>query len=319
MSDRNLVCSVSYIASRASTIRPTRYQIRFKDFIMKTKIFGCLIILSLLMTGQPWSFAASGSSAAGSIEAVTMPSADVTLSFIQSGRIDKINYREGETVKVGDNIVQQYDIVERAQLAQLEADSLNVTQIQATEAKLKQAKVDFERRKNAPKSTTQSELDNAELNMNIAELSMRLAVFQHEQAIRKFEEAKLKIDNMTMKSPIDGRIEEIYIEAGESVNALDKVVRVVRIDPLWIDVHVPLAQSVNLNYGNAATVEFTGAAKSTVEGIIIFKAAVADSASDTLKVRIQAPNGVNRPAGEQVKVTFVPQQGRINSDTTKKN
>jgi membrane fusion protein, multidrug efflux system len=286
--------------------------------MMKTKIIVCFFIMSLLTTGLRWSVASSGSAGAGSITAVTIPSADVTLSFIQSGRIDKINFKEGEIVKVGDSIVQQYDMVERAQLAQLEAESLNVTQVQASEAKLKQTKVDLERRKKAGKSAvTESELEYAELNLNIAELSMRLAVFQHEQSIRKFEEAKLQIDNMNMKSPIDGRIEEIYVEAGESVNALDKVVRVVRIDPLWIDVRVPAAQSANLSFGNPAVVEFSDAAKSTLEGVVIFKAAVADAASETLRVRIQVPNGVNRPAGEQVKVTFPPQNGNTRNTTNR--
>jgi RND family efflux transporter MFP subunit len=286
--------------------------------MMKTKIIVCFFIMSILTTGLRWSVASSGSAGAGSITAVTIPSADVTLSFIQSGRIDKINFKEGEIVKVGDSIVQQYDMVERAQLAQLEAESLNVTQVQASEAKLKQTKVDLERRKKAGKSAvTTSELEYAELNLNIAELSMRLAVFQHEQSIRKFEEAKLQIDNMSMKSPIDGRIEEIYIEAGESVNALDKVVRVVRIDPLWIDVRVPAAQSANLSFGNPAVVEFSDVVKSTLEGVVIFKAAVADAASETLRVRIQVPNGVNRPAGEQVKVTFPPQSSNTRNTTNR--
>ena len=236
------------------------------------------------------------------ISAITKPSADVTLSFVQAGRIARINFREGDSVKVGDVLVQQDDSVERARLAQLEAESKDKTQIQASDAKLAQSQVDLERREAKPKAVTPSELEYARLNLKIAELSQRLAVFQNEQAQRKYEEAKLQIDRMSLNSPIDGRIERIEIETGESVNALDDVVQVVRIDPLWIDVPVPLDQTTNLKYGNPAVVKFQGAEKVSVKGTVIFVAAVADS--DTLRVRVQVPNKSNRPAGEYVIVTF---------------
>jgi RND family efflux transporter MFP subunit len=238
------------------------------------------------------------------ITAITKPSADVTLSFVQAGQIARINFREGDLVKVGDVLVQQDDSVERARLEQLEAESEDKTQIQASEAKLDQARVDLERRQNNPKAVTSSELEYAKLNLKIAELSQRLAMFQNKQAQRKYEEAKLQIERMSLKSPIDGRIEKIDIETGESVNALDDVVQVVRIDPLWIDVPVPLDQTTNLRYGNPAKVQFQNAPKTTADGTVIFIAAVADAGSDTLRVKIQVPNKSNRPAGEHVIVTF---------------
>jgi RND family efflux transporter MFP subunit len=282
-------------------------------YAMKTRIF----LVSLFITALQAAVLNGGSGS--TISWVTTPSADVTLSFVQPGKIDKINFKEGDIVKVDDCLIRQYDAVEKAQLAQLEADSNNMTQILAGEAKLSQSKVDLDRKRQAQSkgAAPATEVEYAELNLKIAELSLRLAVFQHEQAIRKFQESKLQLNNMSMKSPIDGKIEEMYVEAGESVNALAKVVRVVRIDPLWIDVRVPMAQAANLNYGNPAVVEFPEPQKSTVEGTIIFKAAVAESASETIKVRIQVPNRTNRPAGEHVKVSF-QSTGGSTTDTTRK-
>lgn len=242
------------------------------------------------------------------IEAVTEPSSDVTLSFVQAGSIAKVNYREGDLVKVGDILVQQDDSVERVRLEQLEAESKDNTQIQASEAKLAQSRVDLEEREKIPRAVTPLELEYAKLNLKIAELSLRLAIFQNEQAQRKYEEARLQIERMSLKSPIDGRIESIKdvkeVETGESVNALEDVIRVVRIDPLWIDVHVPLNQTANLRNGHKALVEFPEPGKISVEGTIIYIAAVADAGSETLNVRIQVPNKMNRPAGERITVTF---------------
>ena len=153
-------------------------------------------------------------------------------------------------------------------------------------------------------AATALEVEHAKLDVKIADLSVKLAAFELEQARRKYEEAKLQIDNMSLKSPIDGIIEKIEVETGESVNALEDVIRVVRINPLWIDTPVPLEKARNLRYGEKTQVIFLGSKETSIEGTIIFIGAVADAASSTLRVRIHVPNRSHRPAGEHVRVTF---------------
>ena len=43
------------------------------------------------------------------IKAITKPCADVTLSFVQPGSIAKINYKEGDLVRVDNVLVKQDD------------------------------------------------------------------------------------------------------------------------------------------------------------------------------------------------------------------
>ena len=238
-------------------------------------------------------------------KAITKPCADVTLSFVQPGTISKINYKEGDLVRVDDVLVKQDDSVEQIKLEQLKADANDTTTIKHAEITLQQRGVDVQRLKDAGAAvTTTTEVEYAELNQQIAQLQLHIAQFQHEQARRKYEEAQKQIDRMILKSPIDGRIEKIEKEEGESVNALENVIRIVRIDPLWIDVPVPLAQTAKLRYGGSAIVEFPEPQKKTEEGKIIFIAAVGDAGSDTLTVRVQVPNKSNRPARENVLVSF---------------
>ena len=201
-------------------------------------------------------------------------------------------------------MVQQDDSVEQIRLAQLEAQSKDTSKIKAAELTLKQRAVDLQRVKDAGTAVSPTEVDYAELNLQIAELQLHVAEFEHDQAIKKYEEAKSQIERMRLKSPIDGKIEKIEIETGESVKALDNVVRVVRTDPLWIETDVDLSQAVKLKYGDAAVVKFPAPDQITVEGMIIFIPSVADAPSQTSEVRIQVPNKTNRPAGEQVEVIF---------------
>jgi RND family efflux transporter MFP subunit len=265
---------------------------------MKKKYYSFLVVGLVLPGGLLW-----GASDAG-ITAITIPSADVTLSFVQPGRIADVRVREGESVKAGQWLVEQDDAVDRARLAQLEAESEDTTQIQAAEASLKQKKVDLKKIETAAarNAATELEVEYAKLNVTIAGLSLQVAIFEHEQAKRKFEEMKLQIDNMSLKSPISGTVEKIDVETGESVNALESVIRVVQIDPLWIDVPVPVPQASSLRYGATTRVEFPEPRKTTADGMVIYIGAVADAASGTLRVRLQVPNKSKRPAGEHVRV-----------------
>ena len=240
------------------------------------------------------------------VRAITTPSSDITLSFVQPGRITKVHFVEGQWVKAGQVLVQQDDSVEQIQLAQLRAASEDVTQIQASDASMAQKKVDLEKiqKAAAQKAATELEVEHATLSVTMAELSLKLAKFEHEQAGRKYEEVKVQVEKMRLTSPIDGRIEKINVEAGESINALTDVVRVVKIDPLWIDVPVPLEIATDLSISKKAIVMFPSPNSASVEGNIIFISAVADAASGTLRVRIEVPNKSNRPAGEHVEIMF---------------
>jgi RND family efflux transporter MFP subunit len=244
------------------------------------------------------------------IAAITVPSADVALSFVQPGRIAEIHFKEGDAVKAGDALVQLDDTADQVRLAQLRAESENLTNIQAAEASLAQKRVDLKKLEIAAErnAATELEVEHAKLDVTIAELSLKLAVFEHEQTKRKYDEAKIQVGNMTLKTPIDGSIEKIDVETGESVNALESVARIVKIDPLWIEVPVPVASTVNLKYGNPAKVQFPTPDNVSIDGTIVFIGAVADAASGTLRVRVELPNRANRPAGEHVRVSFPTSQ-----------
>ena len=286
--------------------------------MLLTRLLGLIVVIGLAVggwAGAQGAGAAGGSGSASSspasgIRAITKPSADVAQSFVQPGRIAAVHFKEGDAVKAGQALVQQDDAAEQVLLAQLKAQSEDLTQMRASEASLAQKKVDLQKLEKAAASNaaTALEVEHAKLDVTIAQLSLELARFEHEQAGRKYQEQKVRVENMLLKSPIDGYIEKIDVEVGESVNMTTtiEVIRVVQIDPLWIDVPVPLAQATGLKAGMTARVELAESGKKGLigEGRIIFVGAVADAASGTLRVKIEVPNKARRPAGEHVLVSF---------------
>jgi len=252
------------------------------------------------------------------VEAITRPSGDVTLAFVRPGRIAEVRVADGQAVRAGQVLVRQDDAAEQLQLTQLKAQAEDTIRIDAAAAQLAQKRVELQRvqalaERNA---ATQWELSLARLDVTIAELSVKLAEFQQQQARGAYDEARAQVDRMRLVSPIDGRVERVLLEAGEAADALEDVVRVVQIDPLWIDVPVPLSEARTMKLDQPARVSFSpraaasrdaavsAAPANAANGRVIHIAAVADAASDTLTVRVEVPNPASRPAGEHVRVTF---------------
>jgi RND family efflux transporter MFP subunit len=245
------------------------------------------------------------------VEAITRPSKDVTLSFTRPGRVVEVLVTDGDDVTAGATIVRLDDTADQAALAQLKAESEDTVRVEAADAKLAQSRVDLKKIEWAADrgAATPLEVEHAKLDVLIAELSLKLAKFEREQAGRKYEEVRLQLARMRMASSIDGKVERVFVEVGESVDALAEVVRVVSTDPLWIDAAVPLDQAAGLKVDRPALVTLhdqdSPAAKAEATmGKIIHIASVADAASDTLVVRVEVPNPEHVPAGQRVWISF---------------
>ena len=243
------------------------------------------------------------------IKAFTRPSEDPMLSFVRAGRVDNVLVKKGDVVQADQLLVRLDDGAEQMQLAQLKAQAEDTSKINISDTDLKQKEVDLVKIEQAKirRSATDWQVRKAQLDVDIARFSKFQAEFEHEQDIRAQRQAELQLERMKIRSPISGLIEDILVQQGESVDSLADVIRVVKIDPLEIDVAVPLYEAAGLKPGRRALVEFRGAEPESVEGRITHVAAVADAASKTRQATVRVPNPRGRPAGEWVTVTFPPE------------
>jgi RND family efflux transporter MFP subunit len=275
---------------------------------------------SLVGRGEHRPAADEQDDAGSPIEAITRPSKDATLSFVGAGRIAEVLVEEGNAVTAGDVLVRQDDTAERLRLQQLKLEAEDRVQIQAAEARLRQSKVKLQKLEEAFKgrAATMLQVQEQRLEVRIAELSRDLANHRHTLNELKHKEIVAQVERMRLVSPIDGVVEDVQIEAGEAADALQEIVRVVRVDPLWIDVPVPTARAVALRPGGEARVHFPTGGEAPVTGRIAHVGAVADAASGRLTVRVEVPNPDGRPAGQVVKVEFPgPALTQVKSPNTK--
>ncbi|MCP4452509.1 MAG: efflux RND transporter periplasmic adaptor subunit [Planctomycetes bacterium] len=265
-----------------------------------------ILLLLCLFCATVHAQADRSASSLEAIRAVTRPSADVQLSFVLPGRVALMMQKDGASIQAGDKLVQLDDAVEQVALAQIRAVSQDRTQILASQASLDQKRVDLKKLEKAAaaRAVTKLEVEHAKLDVTIAELALKVAMFEHSQANLKLEETLKRIDNMRLLSPIAGVVEQITIEVGECVNAFEPMMRIVKIDPLWMEVDVPLSMAMSLTKKHTVQVVFPGSDAQTTVGQLLYISSVADAGSSTLNVRVEVPNKSARPAGEHVRVLF---------------
>ena len=267
---------------------------RYRSFVFSAVLIG-------LMTGMPvWSRAET-------LQGITAPNADITLSFVVAGRVSDVQVEPGTTVEKDQLLVHLYDEPEKIQCQQLKMLSEDRTKINAAKAELAQKQVDLKKLEQARAKGAASvwEVEHLFLNVRIAELSLQSAILEQQQYRQRYDHASSQLVRMRLAAPIAGLVEEVSVEVGESIGTLGPVVRIVQNDPLWIDVPVPMAQALDLTVDQDVWITFPGAtAEATPNGRIINISAVADAASETLRIRIEVPNPLKRPAGERVAVAF---------------
>ena len=267
---------------------------RYRSFVFSAVLIG-------LMTGMPVL------SRAETLQGITAPNADITLSFVVAGRVSDVQVEPGTTVEKDQLLVHLYDEPEKIQCQQLKMLSEDRTKINAAKAELAQKQVDLKKLEQARAKGAASvwEVEHLFLNVRIAELSLQSAILEQQQYRQRYDHASSQLVRMRLAAPIAGLVEEVSVEVGESIGTLGPVVRIVQNDPLWIDVPVPMAQALNLTVDQDVWITFPGAtAEATPNGRIINISAVADAASETLRIRIEVPNPLKRPAGERVAVAF---------------
>lgn len=240
----------------------------------------------------------------GDFEAISKPSEDRTLSCPRPGLIAKVLVKEGDTVKAGDSVVQQDDREEQAKLAADKSKAEDSTRVEAQKKIRDQSQVDYKRYQEAHKrgGATNLELDKARIDVEVADAQVKMAEKEQEQARLNYEQTRVLVEKMRLISPINGIVQSTMVNAGESVELNTKVIRIVNLNPLWVEANIPQTTARNLKLGDPSDVRYPGDVKGS--GKVVFIAPVGDSASETILVRVEIANPELRHAGEQVKIRF---------------
>lgn len=129
------------------------------------------------------------------------------------------------------------------------------------------------------------------------ETELKISELQH-------REAQEKLEIRIIRSPVDGIVAERFLSPGEYVGE-EPIMKLVRIDPLYVEVFAPVAFFGKIKTGMVAQIvpEFPNPGKFRARVIIVDK--IIDAASGTFGVRLELPNPNHAlPAGLKCRVVF---------------
>ncbi len=220
------------------------------------------------------------------IEVVGNVEAYLTLSVTSqvNGQIDKIHFKEGDYVYVGNPLITIDPRPFKAALAQAEANSNRDT------AQMKNARREEARYKELVKKgyVSQSQYDQA-----AATADALVASVAADKAAE--DTARLNLDYCYIRSPIDGKTGPVMIYAGNYVKANDKtIVTVLQVRPIYADfavpqLYLPLIRKYQAE-GKMEVDAFPPAGLPPVKGIVSFIDNAVDPTTGTLKLKATFEN-----------------------------
>lgn len=242
---------------------------------------------------------ASGLAAAAPLACLIEPSQVVDIGSPVVGVIASVEVERGDAVRRGMVVATLRRDVERANLgaatarAQVQAE-LRAARAAADLALSKLARAEDLRRQNF---ISEVALEQARSEAEVAQRRVDAVREQQRAAASDAEAARTQFAQRELAATLDGIVTERFLNPGERVD--DKpILRIARLDPLRVELVLPLADMGRLKAGDTLTLkpDYPGAPtrSATVERVD----RVVDAASRTFRARLTLPNPEHAiPAG----------------------
>lgn len=193
------------------------------------------------------------------------PEIDAVLAAETAGRITELPVDRGDRVRAGQVLLKLDDRTARAA-----ADAARVT-LQDAERKLKRIESLIQ-----SGAVSQQDLDDARKARDLADARLR--------------EAQAALSWCTVKSPINGLVNERFVEQGEYATPGRQLFNVVRIHPVRVTLDIPERDIRSLNIGDTLPFDIISRPNETFEGTVSYISAKAASGNNAFRVELTAPN-----------------------------
>jgi len=245
------------------------------------------------------------------LECLIYPEATVAVSGPVEGVLDKVHVDRGDLVKAGQIVATMESSVEKVAVLMAQAKSEKESALKSGQTRVEFGDRRYVRTLEMFKKELVAikDMDEAETAKYLAEFELLDATEEKRMSKLDYERAKAILELKTIRSPINGVVVERLLNSGEFTKQAP-IVRLAQIDPLRVEVIVPVSMFGRIKIGQTAEVHpeapvgGTWAAKVTVVDRVI------DAASGTFGVRLALPNpDLKLPAGLKCRVKLAGVNG----------
>lgn len=229
-----------------------------------------------------------------------LPISTVTITPQVSGKLLKVNFKEGDTVTSGQVLFEIDPRSYETSLAQTEA------QLSHDQALLWSAQLLFDRSAVLRKKGALSQQDYDQVKSNAQSLS---ATVKSDQAL--VQQAKLNLDYCTIVSPVTGRTGNLLVNSGNIVTANSTaLVTINQIQPIYISFAIPENKLSDIQEAfrqqNAITVTTVTKNHHTENGKLVFINNTIDNTTGTIQLKAVFDNQDNQLWPGQFVTVHIP-------------
>lgn len=191
---------------------------------------------------------------------------DVEVAAEETGVIRELPVEKGRRVRAGDVIARVDDRILRAEVEEARA------------------------RANLARETWQRRKRLYEEQKAISELAYLEARYQAEEAGARLATLEERLDRTEIRAPVEGILEDRYVEVGTRVSPGSRVARIVDLDPVKVRGGVPERYARDVRTGSSVEVSFDVLPSRNFQGRLSFVGATVDPSSRTFPVELLVRN-----------------------------
>ena len=246
----------------------------------------------------------------GDLDCVIEPHMVVDLASRVDGIVESVEVERGDVIEAEQVLVKLDSGVERAGVAAARSRASASAEIQANNVSVEFAKRRHDRLQTLylDAAISGDQMDEISTEAKLTKLQLQQAQENRRIAELELAQSVEVLHRHTIRSPIDGVVVQRYLSPGESTED-QPILRVAQIDPLRVEVIVPVTAFGAVEVGQKAVVYPEAPKEGQYAATVSIVDRVADAASGTFRVRLSMPNpDYQLPSGLKCRVRFMPKE-----------
>ena len=247
----------------------------------------------------------------GALACVMEPKAVIKLGSAEEGILEEFLVDRGDLIEKDQVVARLNSELEEVNVEVARVRAQSDVEVESSRARLEYRESEATRieQLHAKKIVATKSMDEAAVERRLAVFALRAAELQRKTARLEYRHAKARLERRSIKSPVEGVVIERDMAVGEYAHEQVPIMTVAQIDPLNVEVFVPIGLYGSVAVGMPAEVEPEAPIGGVHRARVTVVDRVFDTASGTFGVRLALPNPEGRlPAGLKCKVRFLPME-----------
>lgn len=241
------------------------------------------------------------------LDCVINPKSTIALGSHQDGVLEELLVGRGDRVGKGQAVARLDSAMEKmnAELAEIRARSDIAVRSGSVQAEFRGRELERLASLRDNQSISASVYEEAKIEHDLAQLTVDSARLEQSIAEAEYNRARVQLERRTIKSPVDGVVIDVEMSPGEYVHEQSTLMSIAEIDPLYVEVYLPVSRYGEVTQGALATVRPEQPVGGEYQATVAVVDRVFDAASRTFGIRLELANaGLALPAGVRCTVEF---------------